>query len=510
MAVATYTTDLVNLNLVNVAGSTTNWTALGGGASGLVAETDFFIQGDGCLSKAGWSAATKGAIYNFGSSAPVPSGSAVFMWVYYWAPNALDTEALGGLQILIGSGTAAYKQYYVRGKDTYTYGGWICVPVEPSASANATTGTPTAALQYFGSQAKVLGAVTKGQPLGIDAFRYGRAIKVLNGQSPTSAYGNFYSASVTNDSGSNRWGLLQAIDGGYLQQGTFMMGSGSTSVDFRDENRTIVVANTKKVKAPFNRFEVRNASSNVDWTNINISALGTTAPGDFIVVDNAPVDFSRCSFTNMGFFRLRSNTTSTNTTYRNCKLITQSGSVFNGCSIIGTQDSTKQMLSNNPANISNTTFVSKGTGHALEINTAGSYAFVGNLFSGFGASGSTDATIYNTSGGQVTMSISDGDTPTYRNSPGSKTRIDSSITITLTGLVNPSEVRVYYAGTSNAVAGQEDVTSGTYAFAVGSGVSVDISILSLTYQILRIKSYSTTSSTTLPVQQQVDRQYNNP
>ena len=105
--------------------------------------------------------------------------------------------------------------------------------------------------------------------------------------------------------------------------------------------------------------------------------------------------------------------------------------------------------------------------------------------------------------------MNEGTTPTYRNGAGASTTVNNNVSITLTGLKNPTEVRVFSAGTQTALVGQEDVTTGEYSFFVGSGVSVDISILSLGYQNMRILTYSTTSDVTIPVSQQIDRQYQN-
>jgi hypothetical protein len=88
-------------------------------------------------------------------------------------------------------------------------------------------------------------------------------------------------------------------------------------------------------------------------------------------------------------------------------------------------------------------------------------------------------------------------------------QLDPQITITLTGLVNPTEVRVFSASTTTEIAGQETITSGQFSFDVASGTLIDISILSLQYQNLRLKNYNVTSDATIPIQQIVDRQYLN-
>lgn len=85
--------------------------------------------------------------------------------------------------------------------------------------------------------------------------------------------------------------------------------------------------------------------------------------------------------------------------------------------------------------------------------------------------------------------------------------------LTITGLKNPSEVRIYAAGTTTLLAGQESVTGGTFAwtFDPDTNPSVDIAVLALGYQNLRFPAFALTlADTAIPVQQQVDRQYLNP
>lgn len=84
--------------------------------------------------------------------------------------------------------------------------------------------------------------------------------------------------------------------------------------------------------------------------------------------------------------------------------------------------------------------------------------------------------------------------------------------LTLTGLKNPSEVRVYDAGTTTEIAGQEDITTGTYTtdIDVAAYPDVDVSVLALNYQNIRLLNQTLGSGLTIPVSQVVDRQYLNP
>ena len=86
------------------------------------------------------------------------------------------------------------------------------------------------------------------------------------------------------------------------------------------------------------------------------------------------------------------------------------------------------------------------------------------------------------------------------------------VPLTLTGLKNPSEVRVYDAGTTTEIAGQETITSGTFNTTIDGGAypAVDISVLALNYQNIRYLNQTLGSGLTIPVNQVIDRQYLNP
>jgi hypothetical protein len=119
MAAPTYATNLVN---ITTAEATTGFTGVGGGGA-LAAETDFFIQGSFCVSKATattWDTAGTprgGALYNNGAGVTIPTDGAVLTWIYWWGPGVLATKANGGAEISIGNLSTAYRGYYVTGSD---------------------------------------------------------------------------------------------------------------------------------------------------------------------------------------------------------------------------------------------------------------------------------------------------------------------------------------------------------------------------------------------------------
>jgi hypothetical protein len=148
------------------------------------------------------------------------------------------------------------------------------------------------------------------------------------------------------------------------------------------------------------------------------------------------------------------------------------------------------------------------TGHAIKFATAGTYTFTGLNFNAFGADGTDTAAILNDSGGAVVVNVFGGNAPTVKNGTGSSTTVNVLTTLTLTGLQANSEIRVYDAGTTTELAGVEN--SGTTFTANIAANSVDIVIHSLGYIYQKISGADTTANLTLPIQQQVDRNYRNP
>jgi hypothetical protein len=186
------------------------------------------------------------------------------------------------------------------------------------------------------------------------------------------------------------------------------------------------------------------------------------------------------------------NVTGVSASNRWCSL--SSPSIFSGCLFIG----------------------STASGHAMRITTPGTYSISNLTFTSFGVNTSTSAAIFNDSGGLVTLNVSGGTVPTYRNGTGATTSIIASVSITLTGLKDNTEIRVYTTATITELAGIETATDGTtdnrsFTFALTAGVIVDIAIISVTYENERITAYTIpATNAAIPVQQRFDRNYNNP
>jgi hypothetical protein len=210
---------------------------------------------------------------------------------------------------------------------------------------------------------------------------------------------------------------------------------------------------------------------------------------------------------------LRSTVTLASVAFISCPSFTLNGADLSGCAFTDTK-----VLAASPADaagIATCTFTkTTGTQHAIEIGgSPASFSLNGCQFSGYAAGDGTtgnEAIYVNTSAGSMTISITGGGaTPSIRAAAGVTVTVSNNRTVTLTGLRNPSEVRVFGAGTTTEISGTgaENVTDGDHAFSVALGTSVDIVVLSLGYQNLRVLAYTVSADATLPIAQVLDRQY---
>ena len=91
-----------------------------------------------------------------------------------------------------------------------------------------------------------------------------------------------------------------------------------------------------------------------------------------------------------------------------------------------------------------------------------------------------------------------------------------SVNITVSGIKDNTEVRVFNQGTTTVVAGTENATAGsannrTFTFSTSASTDLDIRLINKTHEYLLVQ-YTTTgdANQTVPVQQRFDRNYDNP
>ncbi len=541
--------------IINEADAITSWT--GTATPTLFTADPDPVEATGCLGMV-VSTATQNAYFTV-SSVDLSAGVLVYFWIFHRA--VLDTTANGGIMIQLGDGTNRIG-FHVAGSDVdgfrHSVGpvGWQCVVIDTAnLPTNRTTFTGSfgslnlAAITQVGVGFKTLAKASGGATNCFwDISRraaIGQGLLVTTGT--VGAPGTFEEIATADRGVANQqaYGILRKLGSGlYGIQGPITFGdtAGTTATYFADVNAAVVFESRSLGTNKYSFTVVGNATGSTTFklglkngsgdtaTGTNGCSLAVPAGvGGSFVASDADLQFLLIYGSTLSGFSagitLSSNATNApnhefmGNTISACGVFDPGRVVVRNCSITGwTGASTDAaLLWGANTNVKRVAFTSGGAGHAIKITATGTYSFDGITFSGYGAGGTNDASVFNDSGGAVTINvIGGGGTPTVRNGTGASTTVNNNIAVTLTGLKDNTEVRVFAAGTTTALAGIENATDGSadnraFTFALSAGTDVDIQILSVGYENVRLETFEVpTSDSSVPIQQRVDRNYLNP
>lgn len=491
-------------------------------------DTDITIDGNGAIGEK-TSNTTKDFVtpslgsggtstYNF-SSGGGEFGDHIIMWFDGLTP--LNTTT--GFRITVGETLFGNRGTWAFAPPAGYSGGWVPKVIDTAANFSSTTGLWTAggnpgqlvAVDEMGG-----GFTTTTMISGnfanvlIDQFTVGTGLRI-------DGTGNDWDTIATAE-GTNYWGWLVESFGNYILRGGMYLGpaTGTTTSSFTDTSAVLLFAD-ENVATGFYVIDIRGANTTVSFTQHIIRAENATNARWSLTLDASSVptfDDDGSLFQGFDVITLQTGSTLDGTTLDNGNSIIQNNATITNCSILNanTADGVALITSDNPANISSCDFTFSD-GHAIEIDTAGTYTFSGNTFNSYGADGTNDAAIYNNSGGAVTLNITaGGDTPTVRNGAGASTTLNNNVQITLSGIKTSgpngeaatTEIRVYRDSDGVELDGIESAAS-SFVFSVASGTTINIVIHNLYYVYQRIQT-TPTSDGEIPINQVVDRNYDNP
>ena len=513
MAAGVYGVDLQNINLAE---STTGWVDINqaGGGGALSLEVDFAIQGSFAITRQ-VNNTRRGVLYNNGSTITLGADEHIFIWTVCATPGIVDNKSLGGNRLSIGTTTNNYYDFYVNGADTLPQGGMTNYAVYyAAASSSLTNGSPGANPQYFGAQA-VTNNTAKGDNFACDAIRRGTGFYLTAGDATEPI--NFDSASIVNDSNANRYGILSSIQGGYALKGRFVVGQNTsatpTQAYFDASNKNVTFLTTDFTKDDFTKIIIDHPSTFYKNESITFTGTSTFNPGQIVFNDSSTTgSILNCNFNTIGKTFLQANVSTTGSNWISCDTVFQSGSNLFSSLLRTTVGDSASMLVDDPSLIRQCVFNNEGSKHGIEVISTGSYVFEANTFNNFDSgSNANEALYFNPPGGtgDLTLQITDGGTSiNFRNASSGTVTIENNATITLTGLKENTEVRVFDVGTTTELAGIENVT-GSFPFTLEVGTTVDIALISLQYQNKRVNNFTITETQDLPISQTFDRNYSN-
>lgn len=431
---AAVTVLLSEVTRVDDAESAVGWNGIGGG-QGPSAEGSFPYQGANLVNK---------KITNSGGVRydPTADGKTAHDFTNsnqkVWLVKAIVTDygglnATDGLKVQIGSSSNAYHEFVIAGSaspkaaySSYTpRGGHIIIPIDPNVTAfrNSTAGSPNlAAVDHFGLDANFDNSTAKAENVGLDAIDVGRGLSLSGGGGvdPKATWGDF----VDFDEGqsANRYGFASSIYNGAVIVAFGRWLVGFTATEFEDKASQIIwpdglfSPSWSRVSVSLNSL-VKTFVDGSTHTSLGTDA-GADTRADFIFQGTLGSATVSHRIVNFRFYQMTSAVTADGADIEAEVLTQDGGTITNSTIRPRTAATVAMMLSPTFSFISNTAFVQKGAGHAVEITVPGIYTLNQLTWTGFGADGSDDAAIYNNSGGLVQLLRSGGTVPSIKDGPG--------------------------------------------------------------------------------------------
>jgi hypothetical protein len=397
----------------SAADSLTDWTG-----TGLAVDTVQFVQGTGSIYS--YSAASSTTRYwNFACTSTNVSGKAIYFWFALGKVGWLNTKANGGLTLKVTDSAGNWALWNVAGSDTLPHNGFICHCVHTSVTPDSQSTTPPNLSAITSFEIRANGSFPGKAYLWVDAVRYGTYLQIKGGTDTSPA--TFEDIYTAESSTSNRWGILDKVNGIYFVQGKLYIGSTTSgeSTYFKDTNQVVAF---KQAIVPSDFYEIAIQGNSGATTKVyfgtKVGDKGIsgctfrTAPGatpfKFTATDSNITDLGiyGCSFFDASTIALPTYSATREVLSTNfeasapVKISTCKGKY---CNFINADDAGAE-ISSTTLNFTNSSFV--GCPYGVRITTSGTFTFDALTFSG----NTTD--IDNTSGGAVTVNCVNGSNPT--------------------------------------------------------------------------------------------------
>jgi hypothetical protein len=528
-----------NRTIVNEGDSTSGWTS-SSGKTQLYTSDPPPVEATGSIGHT-VSTTTENMYYTMGSSVDL-SDSLVFVWTL--ANGIMDTLVNGGITLVLGDGTNRIG-YHLAGSDVasfrYNEGqvSWQCLMVDTSilpttyytAYAGSEASLSLSAITQIGAGHKTLAKALGGtENCFIDILRYGDAgLTIIGGtSSDPGTFEEIYEVDYANTD-QKAYGVIRELATGvYGVQSPLTFGtSGTGDSYFYDESVTII-------------FEDRFVDSDKYWLRVignttsgeethftlkscNIQSAKPPVKIDFSDDGIDELDIQSCLFSGItNGIKMSSDSDAlnhifSNNTVTNCGIFDPGKVPIRNCTFSNVSNSEPTSAAfkwNSNIDVSDCSFINNtrtspsGAASIIHTDSVSASVTYDNLqFSG------NDYDIKWLGTGKLTIQATNGSNPTTYYAPnGGTVDIQNAVTLTLTGLVSGSEVRIYDHGTTTERAGVEN-SGETFEFTYNYSANdyVDIVVHNIYYVYLRIENVLLGNTpSTIPIQQQYDRWYDNP
>lgn len=455
----------------------------------------------------------------------------------------LDTRANGGyrLRLYSNSGLTIYREWNIQGSDSNYVDSagvkknpeaWrsIILDVTNSSLASTTVGAFDAATIHTIELQVNPSSNTVTVITWHDRYGSSNGMTLTAGDSPSpGTFNSFYRYA---DVDTFKGFIVPTIGSAYAFKLPIAIGDGSTATRFVDSDKYIEFAkvdttsdNPQLVILPINFLGIVINQSASDYFSSTRVTYASTSKWRLTISGSTSATFiwSGGVISNVGTNSLGGAAAFTGVIFSKCdQLNPTSNRSFAGCTFTESTGTDAAFNWDGTQSIAGAGFTNNTTPlGAIRIANAGTYTLSSNTFSGntndfvvvapsgtvtiiVDSATTTDKTWANTAAGVTANGV---------NASGSGANVVFQIataTITLTGLLEGTEIRVYNSGTTTEIAGTE-TSSTSFSFTPTGYSTVDIAILSDAYKNRRIIGYSVpASNVSIPIEQLADRDYSNP
>jgi hypothetical protein len=515
----TVTPALTEVSLCNAVGS---WIIESGCSGAPVLNTDVPLEGSGCIHSYNAGAALRGQKWDLGAGGTNLQNQTIYCWFAFSNINNIPVIGSTGLRLRLTDTSGNYSEWDLAGSDTLPHGGWLSYATRTSVTPARNSGSPAnlASIRYVGW---ICGGSVVGKTyIYHDAWRYGTGLNIKGGTSGAPAtFEDFITAEAT-----NAYGVIAKVFGVYYAQGVLSFGSttGGESTYFKDVGKIVVFKDTPVGDGFYNMLLQGNGSANTEIYFGNLTggrgiqgclfktASASQTPKFTVTATDTNITkfgFYGCTFQDAGIIygqAYNADKQFIDCSFAACRRMEPGTGKVQYCNFIGSPGSAIKLDSIlHHTDYSN--FINCVDG--VEITAAGdAYPFPALMFTGC----TYDVLNSGASAAVYIDPTASSNVSTHHETAGGTTTINApSITLTISGLVDGSDVVIYDAGTTTMLVNVQENSGSTYAYyypSTDAGSQIDVGVYLPGYRPKKVYGYTlSASSASLPITQVIDPDY---
>jgi hypothetical protein len=428
---ATVTALLTAVSSADTAAAGGTWLGNSGAA-----DTEVKIQGNGSYTWQASKSARTSCTFTPTTNLDV---SATDTHLYWWAMNAVaafmepfqEVADDPGYTLRLTDGAAAYKEWRIAGNDTWG-GEWRCFILDVNSTTDVYASNGVLDLSDIDVITWSVDISNSGNIRIIDnqwndVVRFGTGLKV------TGTNFNLTDMAADDESSSNKYGVLENIDGAIFCQGELQIGDGATTTTFNSTDEVLIYRDRNsdglgQVSDGLYKFTLSGTGVNANISGLVAKGAGTTNTTRFVLdCDDTDITLllDASTFIRAGYVYFAIGDSITNSSFNNCRQIDPSTSTFsnNTISNYATTSGGALLFPSNDSNIFNLTFVNNwdsveyGVGSDSTDPTFNNFQFddvvgkydvnnTSNVSGTIGLSNNSNANSYNPTGDAVSFSTS--------------------------------------------------------------------------------------------------------